>query len=475
MIRLSKPQVITALIFLFILLLRIPGLDNSPAEYHSWRQSDTEAIARNFIENKFNIFYPQLNYDGPLPNYAQLEFQITTFIIACLYRLFGYHYYLARIVPLLFFCGSAYYLYLLAKKIAGELIGRLTLLVYGTFPFCIYFSRAIMPESAALFFMVAGLYYFLSWQKDKGKISILVLSAGLMALAVSQKIPTCYIGVPMVYLILRESGSKALKDPYVWGYALIALLPPFSYFVWLQGVAETDYVSGIAANLLFPADWKQIYSPSATNFLTQGLLRAYTPLGLGLALSGLVLINRRDPQAQLLTSWAIAAVFEIVFVAAIIQLDYYLLLIAPIIALLAAVSLQHLYQSEFGRVMMCGFVLVIVLMGWQQIALGYQEEQIILDQARALQEITMTTELLVIGTYRPDLLNLSHRYGWRANLFYPQDPKKELEFFLQNRATYFVIVNGQIEGDQDGSYYRYVQENYREIALPQGISVFKLQ
>jgi len=467
-----KPQTVTALIFLLLLLLRLPGLDNSPAEYHAWRQSDTEAIARNFTEQKFNIFYPQLNYDGPLPNYAQLEFQITTFLIACLYRLFGYHYFLARLIPLLFFAGSAYGLFCIGRELGGQLYGWLALSVYGSFPFCVYFSRAIMPEAAALFFMTAGLYAFIRWQRAKSNLVWLFLAAGSTALAISQKVPAIYIGIPMVYLLWQERGVRILKNSYIWAWAILALGPPLLYFWWLQGVAETDYVSGIAANLLFPGWFKQKWLLEAGPFMGQGLLRAYTPLGLGLALGGFLLLDcKRD---RLLSSWAVAAAIEVVGVAAIIRLDYYLLLAAPIMALLAAAALRQVWQSSYGRMAIYGLVLSMVLLGWQEAGLRYQQDQEILQKALAVEEATQGEDLLVLGTYNPQLLNLSHRYGWRANIFYPQDPQTELDFFIVNQAVYFIAVDGQVEGDYNGSYYRYLQEHYQEKTLQPGLSLFIL-
>lgn len=473
MLRTRKSQAVTVIIFIGLILLRLPGMDNSPAEYHSWRQSDTEAIARNFSRNTFNIFYPQLNYDGPLPNYVQLEFQITTFLIAILYRLWGHYYYLARLVPLLFFCGSAYFLYLIGKRIAGKLTGWLALAAYGLFPFCIYFSRAIMPESAALFFMTGGMYYFLVWQDRENSKRAMLLSAVFTALAISQKIPAIYIGLPMACLLFKTQGMQALKNPSAWAYLLVALLPPFLYFFWLHYVAESAFVSGIAARLLFSA-WNQKDFPSSgVRFLIQGLPRAYTAPGLGLAAGGLLL--HRSAHAWLLRSWALGAALEIFFIAAAIQLDYYLLLAAPIIALLAAVSLEHLVKNSFGRVIIIGLLILLAMTAWQETGLSFREEEIILQRAKVLQENTLPSHLLVIGVYNPELLNLSDRFGWRANIFYPQDKKRELGFFVENRASYFVTVNGQIEGDWDGSYLRLLQENYPRRALPYGVTLYELQ
>ena len=81
--RTNKGIIITIIIMLLIFLMRMPGITNAPPEMGDlWRQPDTESIARNFVDHEFNILRPQFNYDGALPNYIQLEFQITTFIIA---------------------------------------------------------------------------------------------------------------------------------------------------------------------------------------------------------------------------------------------------------------------------------------------------------------------------------------------------------------------------------------------------------
>ena len=162
-----KDRLLLIFILSLILVLRITYISNSPYEQgENWRQSDTESIARNFLEDKFNIFYPQFNYDGPLPNYVQLEFQITTFIIAILYKFFGYNYIFARAVPLCFFMGSGIFLYLIGRMFYSKEQAYIVLVIYGILPINIYFSRAIMPESAALFFYLAAYYYFLKWIKE---------------------------------------------------------------------------------------------------------------------------------------------------------------------------------------------------------------------------------------------------------------------------------------------------------------------
>ena len=190
-----KQKLIVVFIILLILIPRLIYINNPPAETGEyWRQPDTESIARNFIKYEFNIFYPQFNYDGPPPNYVQLELQITTFLIAVLYKIFGYHIWLARIIPVIFFMISVYYLYMISKKFFSPIQTVLTIIIYSFLPLNIFFSRAIMPEAALLCFFNGAFYYFLKWL-DNDRFPTLMLSGIFTALAISQKPQASFFGI----------------------------------------------------------------------------------------------------------------------------------------------------------------------------------------------------------------------------------------------------------------------------------------
>ncbi|HWL11548.1 MAG TPA: glycosyltransferase family 39 protein, partial [Ureibacillus sp.] len=206
-----------------IVLMRVPFIDQSPYESgESWRQGDTEAMARNFVEERFNILYPQLNYDGAAPNYVQLEFQITTFLIAILYKVFGYHYELARIVPILFFTGSACYLYLIAKKYNSPEVTWIITFLYAVFPLNWFFSRAIMPESAVLFFTMGAFYHFSIWIANE-KLRTLLVATVMTALAILVKVPAIFIGIPMLWMSIAKYKMKVFTRWQLWVFAILSL------------------------------------------------------------------------------------------------------------------------------------------------------------------------------------------------------------------------------------------------------------
>lgn len=104
--RTEKILVLTLLLLIF--LTRLYHINTPPWEFEeSWRQADTESMAWNFVNYDFDLWRPNLNYDGPFPNIPALEFPVTTGLIALLYGIFGRQYFWARLVPIIFFCFPA--------------------------------------------------------------------------------------------------------------------------------------------------------------------------------------------------------------------------------------------------------------------------------------------------------------------------------------------------------------------------------
>ncbi|WP_282942076.1 phospholipid carrier-dependent glycosyltransferase [Paenibacillus sp. RC67] len=470
----KKPRngYLIVLILIFIAVLRVPTLANSPYEYDSWRQSDTESIAINFLENHFNLLYPQLNYDGPMPNYVQLEFQITTGIIAVLYNLFGYHYMLARIVPLSFFIGSAYFLYLIAKRYYSVQTAWITTLLYGILPLSILYSRAIMPESAALFFMLGAFYLFVQWIDHK-RFWVLIAAGVFTALAISQKIPTVFVGIPMMGMALKEYRLRSLVRWELWLFALMSLLPPYLYFQWLSTIAEFPFVTGIATKHILPSLFTSIASPEALHFFAEQVPNAFTWYGIVLFIAGLLTIHWKKEYP--IGIWTLAMLVELVTVVATIKFDYYLILIGPLVALLGGVTLGSIWNKLPGKVVT---VIAIVLIAWQSYQLTSpllrEQHTVLLRQAEVVQAYTSTNDLIVVGTDDPSLLNASHRKGWRVGNTMPQDPIAELQYFVKMGAKYFVPLRGHIDGD-DGSLQQYVKDRYTLIDVKDGYFIYKLQ
>src|SRR5262245_43110287 len=85
-----------------------------------WRPSDNAGIARNFLENGFRFFYPQVDWGGTGPGYVEMEFPVLQFLTALLYAVFGLHEELAVLIPLVGALGAVAATYWLGRELVGE-------------------------------------------------------------------------------------------------------------------------------------------------------------------------------------------------------------------------------------------------------------------------------------------------------------------------------------------------------------------
>jgi len=456
--------IVTILVFLFIFAIRIPHINNSPCEQGDfWRQSDTESIARNFLEDKFNIFYPQFNYDGKKPNYVQLEFQITTFLIALLYKAFGYHYYLARLVPITFFMGSSIYLYLIVKRYYGNPVAWYAIIAYAIMPINIYYTRAIMPESAALFFFIGAFYYFTKWY-DNEKLSTLFISAIFTCLSISQKTPTIFIGLAMIFLLIKKYRFRFLLKWELWIFALISLLPNIIYIQWSRSIAEFDYVTNIGLLHIVPKSLKAFLDIESYKFAGGEIAAAISP---GLVVPVIVgLIDSKWTKDYPIIFWTAAMLLEVIAVVAVIKLKYYFIFTTPIAAIWAGKNLGKLGNGR--RIIFSVLMGLSVLARWNYKGCKsfFAEKDNILKQAEVIRMYTEQDDLVVIGTVEPTLLNQSRRSGWRANIKYykeiPTGAEKEIDYLVEKGAKYFSPLGGYIYGD-DGSYRKYLDDNFEKL------------
>lgn len=471
-----KEIFITLIIFLFIFLLRIPYINQSPYEQgERWRQSDTESIARNFVEYNFNIFYPQFNYDGPMPNYVQLEFQITTYIIAILYKIFGYRYLLARAVSIIFYMGSCIFLYLIGKRIYSIEQSRIALILYGIVPINVFFSRAIMPEASALFFYLGAFYFFYQWT-ERTKLNYILISSIFTALAISQKIPTIFIGIPMIFMALKKYKAKVFNTWELYFFGLVSLFIPFLYFRMVKSIAEFKFVNDIAQKHIFTRFLQDFFTKEAIEFFQVKFPQGYTIQLLFFFLIGMLMINWKTEYA--IGIWLASMILELILIVAVIRLYYYLIFIGPLIALIASKPLLVLWKHKYGGIWITLIIIWIAYSSYKELLPYYVEKTELIKQADMVKRYTKKEDLIVIGTPDPALLNASERKGWRANIKYydyiPKEPIQEIEYFINNGAKYFVPMKGWIANDT-GEYKEYLNKNFEKIVDDEGYYIYKLQ
>jgi 4-amino-4-deoxy-L-arabinose transferase-like glycosyltransferase len=186
-------------------------------DYHSWRQADTAAIARNYVVNGYRILYPQVDWGGLTRGYVESEFPLYTFTLALLYGSFGIHEWLGRLLTAIAGAGSAVALYgLIQNSSAGDdrsrdaahspasarnRVATYAGLALALMPFPIYFGRTVMPDTWMLLTAILAIWTFRRWleRPSAGRYAIALLCGALAPLA---KTPNLLIvATPLAYML----------------------------------------------------------------------------------------------------------------------------------------------------------------------------------------------------------------------------------------------------------------------------------
>ena len=73
---------------------------------HWIKQLQIAPIAKHFATKSPNILWPETDYSADRPGYIEIEFQLVTWLAALLYKVFGIHEWVGRLVTVSFSVAS---------------------------------------------------------------------------------------------------------------------------------------------------------------------------------------------------------------------------------------------------------------------------------------------------------------------------------------------------------------------------------
>ena len=239
---LDKNSLYAILIIISGFMARLINVTDPILEVAGWRQCDTASIARNFYYHGMNIFYPQILSGGATEGYiGGTEFHLYPFTVAILYKIFGVHEYLGRLISILAFCGGAFFLYKLSRKYTNEMIAIIALLFYTFNPYIFFYSRSFQPESTMLFLSITMLYFFSEWIEKEGRWRFAIMTLCATA-AFLVKMPTICLGLPLLYLCLRKYRISFILQWKLWLFAIISLVP---IILWCKHSTYLGSINGL--------------------------------------------------------------------------------------------------------------------------------------------------------------------------------------------------------------------------------------
>ena len=137
-------------------------------DLHAWRQADTAAIARNFVNERFNPLYPQVDYRGSRADgYVESGLELYAFVVAGIGRVVGFSTELGRLLNTCLFAVAALLLYRFIAARYGVMSGLVGACIYAFgLPLTLYIDRAFMNESLLTLLTIVCLWSTQSYLRN---------------------------------------------------------------------------------------------------------------------------------------------------------------------------------------------------------------------------------------------------------------------------------------------------------------------
>lgn len=443
------------------LALRLKGIHDPLLDHPGWRQGDTAAIAKNFATLQYNILYPQTNYDGPPPNYVELELQIVPFIAATLYKMVGIHEIIGRLITIAFSLGTVAVLAFFGRWLfVRESGGLFAALLYAIMPGSIYYGRTFTPDATMVFFLTAALYVITRMLVDEEHWTVrrIAWATVLLCLAFLAKPVSLAALLPILVLLgERMRLGRTLRWGGIAALLLIPLAVLYAYDRAVASHAEWHWASGITRLHVLPALRASLTSLSA---LHVKLMQFHLVLGLlanlmigpaisALAIAGLFLTPAATRSRTLLWAFLAGGLAYAFVVVTVERVDYYLFLLLPLAALTGAAFLTRLTDAVASgapsraltyAAAAAGLIALVAVVYQNRaiIAPYYHYRKQVYRNAVALDKTLAPGALVVMGHYDPSILYYIGRYGWEEDpyLWTPFDEQSA----IRKGARYFIDI-----------------------------------
>lgn len=456
------------IIFILILglLVRFYKINNPVADWHSFRQVDTASVTKNLLIN-FDLFRPtyhdlsniQSGTDNP-KGYRMVEFPIYNLISLETYKAIKIFYspitieVASRLVSILFSLLSGILIFLICRQLTNQFLPSFfALIIFLFLPFNIYYSRTILPEPTAVFFMLLTLYIF---PKN------IFLSSISFCLAILVKPFVGFIIFPVLFLyclnkIQKQKNIKLIIKLFL--FSIISLLPFILWRQWIQqfseGIPANKWLFNNSTNPIFP-EWYKGYNLTFLNKMVafrptwfkwlfferigKLILASFgtIPLFLGLA-------YKKNLSQKFCFSLVLGILLYFIFIPqGNIQHDYYQVLIIPSLSIILGFGYFYIYQFLFKSKFISIFSLILIFtfsvyFSWDSIKEYYKINNTNIIEAGKKADFLLPKNSLIIAPYNGDttFLYQTNRSGWPTEIYDIDKIKKE---HSQNKI-FFISIN----------------------------------
>ncbi len=356
-------------VVLFLLNFSTQTLFFRPRSYHQWRQSDCLSITKNYYEEGMHFFSPKIHYQGPAEGKAVSEMPILNYTTACLWKIFGEHEYIYRLLEYFIFITAIFVFFNTLLRTSGSILLAFFLCsMLLTSPLLTYYSLNFIADVPA--FSMALISFCLLWlhtRTPSRKRFLLALITGTLAVLMKASALT-----PLALLLLLVAVDVLGIGEKLFGKKLHLPSLNLGKKTLLLGslLAITIIIGWYRYALYYNADnnnnvflltilpiWEMSEQDLIYNFRT--LFTSLFPIFLNkpmfllfLLMYAYVWASFRELDGFLRTAFVLASLYFVGYLLAFFQVftvhDYYLtnLMILPAITCVCLANLLHAKQHQ---------------------------------------------------------------------------------------------------------------------------------
>ena len=235
-------------------LLRMVQIWMPVVGVHSWRQADTAAMARHFVEQGTPIWLPQIDWAGASAGYVECEFPIYPFLVSRLYGLVGVQEWMGRSLSVLCSALTIWLVMRLGRRWFNPEAGWWAGMAFALAPLGVYYGRAFQAEALLVLCAAGALEAHSIWVERGTKWALAISWICVTGAALIKVIPLLWLGLPLLLLQLIPSPQAEaescrhimrrlwhlLLNPWFWVYSATALAITSAWYMHAYGLGETS-------------------------------------------------------------------------------------------------------------------------------------------------------------------------------------------------------------------------------------------
>jgi len=435
--------------------VRLYRIEAPLADWHSWRQADTAAVARNFSKHGYDLLHPRFEnissvasgLDNP-QGWRFVEFPIYNAAHALLFQGTGrwlpgqFPFETAgRLTSILFWLIGGWWLYQITKMLLGWTTAAISLFFFLFLPYGIYYSRVILPGPAMVSLSLGSIYFLFLWQKKlKARKTRLIISLILAMAAILTKPYAIFLIFPSTVIIFINKGISKKTILLIVSYIFLALVPFALWRFWMlqfpEGIPASGWLFNAKGIRLRPAWWWWLFGERIGKLMLGYWGTVFLFLG----------ITSRISKKNILFFGWLAGLFTylVIFAGGNVQHDYYQIILMPAIAVFLAIGTvnlvriqsKHFYPRLITALMVIICINLSLFLSWYLVRGYYQINHPEIIEAGKMADQVLPPNAKVIAPYGGDstFLYQTNRQGWAIVITSVKD-------LVKRGAEYYVSVN----------------------------------